>query len=152
MCRDTVEIPRDFNGGDGCDETPHIVQEGQAITTDKLAPAFLIEKKGAASPACYRLGLEANQQYNMNVELYDTTDLAMGLNIKYTEGDYCCPYAECDNSQYRQKSLTLSFRCSDSVSSIPSLTSVETSNNECDYKLYFLNVNACPTSRRCRRA
>lgn len=147
VCRDTVSIPRDFNGGNGCDETPHTVEGDQAITTSESAPAFLIEKKGAASPACYRLGLQANSGENTAIELYDATDPAMGVNIKYSNGDYCCPYSSCQSSQYRQKTLTLSFRCADAVSTIPSISSVETSNNECDYTLYFRNVNACPSSR-----
>ena len=65
--------------------------------TKESAPAFLMEKKGAASAACYRLGLQVNQQKNMDVELYDVTDPAMGVNIKYTEGDYCCPYTQCQS-------------------------------------------------------
>ena len=117
--------------------------------TKESAPAFLMEKKGAASAACYRLGLQVNQQKNMDVDLYDVTDPAMGVNIKYTEGDYCCPYTQCQSYQYRQKSLTVSFRCADARTEIPSMSSIETSNNECDYKLYFLNVNACPSSRWC---
>ena len=148
VCRDTVSIPRDINGGNGCDETPHTVDGDQAIMTSESAPAFLIEKKGAASAACYRLGLQANQQKNMDVELYDVTDPAMGVNIKYTEGDYCCPYHQCESYQYRQKSLTVSFRCADARTDIPTMSSIETSNNG---RLPYLSLNGpkkiCPNAR-----
>lgn len=145
ICRDTVEVPRDINGGDGCVETPHSIVGEEAQTTRDPAPAYLIERK-YSNDNCYRLGLNVNSQTNMEISLYDDTDPAMGVNILYTEGDYCCPYSTCSFSQYRQRTLTISLRCSDAVYTIPEQSSIETSDNECDYKLNFLNVNACPSS------
>ena len=147
FCRNTIAIPKDYEGGEKCKETQHKVVGGKAETTDKPAPAFLLSKLGeSAESTCTRLGLDFEDDANSRMVLFDVTDPAMGVVLQYLEGDYCCPYgSSCSDSEYRQKTISFSLRCADAVTTIPAKASVETNNNKCDYTIYLRNVHACPT-------
>ena len=146
FCRNTVAIPRDFEGGNKCDETQHSVVGDSAVTTTLPAPIFMLSKNGDSESRCYRAGLDVSDENNYQWGLYDSTDPAMGVVLQYKNGDYCCPYSTCSNTEYRQRTFTISLRCADAVSTIPEITSVETTNNECDYKIYLRSIYACPSS------
>ena len=146
FCRNTLEIPLDYEGGDKCKETLHKVEGGQAIPTDKPSPAFLLQKIGNYESTCTRLALDYNDESNSRWAFFDTTDPAMGVVLQYLEGDYCCPYGgTCANSEYRQKTITFSLRCADAVATVPTEAYIETNNNKCDYTVYYRSVYACPT-------
>lgn len=97
FCRNTITTPRDYEGGDKCVETQHKVVDGKAELTKEPAPAFLLSKPVGEESTCIRLGLDYTVDSNSEMGLYDITDPAMGVVIKYKEGDFCCPYKTCNN-------------------------------------------------------
>lgn len=135
-----------MEGGDKCEETQHSVSGGKVTTTKEPAPAFLLHKYMKQDSTCTRLGLDYAKDENSKMGLYDVTDPAMGVVIKYQNGDFCCPYgSSCSDGEYRQKSLSITLRCADGVVRLPETTSVGTTNNGCDYMVFFRTVHACPT-------
>ena len=145
FCRNTITTPRDYEGGDKCVETQHKVVDGKAELTKEPAPAFLLSKPVGEESTCIRLGLDYTVDSNSEMGLYDITDPAMGVVIKYKEGGFCCPYKTCNNEDYRQTTISISLRCADAVVDIPTYTYVGTTNNNCDYAIFFRSVHACPT-------
>lgn len=146
FCRNTVSTPLDYEGGNKCEKTQHKVSGGTAVETEEPSPVFLLSKVGTQESTCTRLGLDYTVSSNSEMGLYDTTDPAMGVVIKYKEGDFCCPYESCStDSEYRQKTITISLRCADAVATVPTFTYVGTTNNNCDYTVFFRSIHACPT-------
>lgn len=124
----------------------HKVEGGKAITTKEPSPVYLLSKYGASDSTCTRLALNYDDEKNSKWSLYDVTDPSMGVLLQYTEGDYCCPYGQCTtDKEYRQKTITFSLRCADAVTAVPTRASIETTNNECDYTVYYRSIYACPT-------
>lgn len=135
-----------MEGGSKCEETQHSVKGGKVETTKEPSPVFLLSKYGEQDSTCSRLALDYTKEENSQMGLYDVTDPAMGVVIQYKNGDFCCPYgSSCSDGEYRQKTISISLRCADGVSRIPSLTSVGTTNNGCDSMVFFRTIHACPT-------
>lgn len=132
-------------------ETQHKVVDGKAELTKEPAPAFLLSKPVGEESTCIRLGLDYTVDSNSEMGLYDITDPAMGVVIKYKEGDFCCPYKTCNNEDYRQTTISISLRCADAVVDIPTYTYVGTTNNNCDYATSSLTVTLVPLKSSCEQ-
>ena len=128
-------------------KTQHKVDEtGTVQETDKPAPVFLVTKKGESASTCARLGLDYTDSSNSEMGLYDVTDPAMGVVIKYKQGDFCCPFSgNCAYKEYQQKNISISLRCADAVTTFPEEVAAGTTNNGCDYTVLFRSAYACPT-------
>ena len=66
-------------------------------------------------------------------------------NLKTSRYDTVASRYQKERKEYQQKTISISLRCADAITTFPEEVGAGTTNNGCDYTVFFRSAYACPT-------